>query len=343
MIAAALAAVLLAGVVYQAIGAARDARRFPPPGRMINGLHLHAVGSGEPPVVFEAGIGASSLSWTVIAREVARFTTAYCYDRGGLGWSLEFSRPPIPRRLAAELASLLAEGGINSPVVLAAHSFGALVALRFASDFPDRTAALVLVDPLHSEDWLSPTAAQAARLHRGVRLARRGAWLARLGLVRCSLTLLASGMRRLPQLLARASSGNGVGVIERLAREITKLPIETRPLIQAHWSRPKSFRGMASHLEHLPESCADAACIRSIGDIPLTVISAPANASSHESLTRLSSKGRQIVAHGAGHWVQLDLPDLVAAVILEAVKDSAAPATPESADPTAASRPRDCA
>lgn len=319
VIAAAITAVLIVGALYQAIASVRDARRFPPPGRVIEGTHLHAAGIGEPPVVFEAGIGASSLSWSLIAPEVAQFTRALCYDRAGLGWSAESSHPPTPRHLAAHLAAVLSMAGIREPVVMAAHSFGALVALRFAADFPDRTAALVLVDPLHPEEWLAPTPAQAARLRRGIRLSRRGAWLARLGLVRCSLSLLARGMHRLPQFVARASSGNGVGVIERLVREITKLPVETRPVIQSHWSGSKSFRGMAAHLAHLSESCADAASICSIGDIPLTVISAPANAIRHESLTRLSSQGRQIVAEGAGHWVQLDQPDLVTEVVREVV------------------------
>ncbi|HET9270262.1 MAG TPA: hypothetical protein VFO31_18930, partial [Vicinamibacterales bacterium] len=57
-------ALVLAGVIYQWIGTARDARRFPPPGRLVDvgrgRLHIHDAGSGVT-VVFDAGISASSL------------------------------------------------------------------------------------------------------------------------------------------------------------------------------------------------------------------------------------------------------------------------------------------
>src|SRR5688572_24072692 len=91
----ALAAILIsaivgAGVIYQWIGAARDTRRFPPPGRLVDvgrgRLHISIAAPqpdlrqaqvapslsrggaayvlpGTPTVVFDAGISASSLSW----------------------------------------------------------------------------------------------------------------------------------------------------------------------------------------------------------------------------------------------------------------------------------------
>jgi hypothetical protein len=40
---------VLAGLIFQAIGSARDARRFPPPGRLVNigGHRLHIYCMGE--------------------------------------------------------------------------------------------------------------------------------------------------------------------------------------------------------------------------------------------------------------------------------------------------------
>jgi non-heme chloroperoxidase len=49
-----------------------------------------------------------------------------------------------PAGLAADLAGVLGAAGLSAAVV-AGHSSGALVALRFALDFPDRTLGLVLV------------------------------------------------------------------------------------------------------------------------------------------------------------------------------------------------------
>jgi hypothetical protein len=59
-------AVVLVGIAYQAIGSARDNRRFPPPGQMMDVggycLHIHSMGEGSPTVVL-AALGGTSLSW----------------------------------------------------------------------------------------------------------------------------------------------------------------------------------------------------------------------------------------------------------------------------------------
>ena len=50
----------------------------PPPGRLISigshTLHLHCAGDGSPTVVFDAALGASSLSWGLVHPQVARLT-----------------------------------------------------------------------------------------------------------------------------------------------------------------------------------------------------------------------------------------------------------------------------
>ena len=67
---------VLAGLIFQAIGSARDARRFLPPGRLVNvgghRLHIYYMGEGTPAVVMDSGFPASSLSWTFVQPAVAR-------------------------------------------------------------------------------------------------------------------------------------------------------------------------------------------------------------------------------------------------------------------------------
>ena len=64
---------------------------YPPPGRLVDiggrRLHLQERGTGSPTVVLEAGIGATSLNWQALQREISRFTRVVSYDRAGLGWS----------------------------------------------------------------------------------------------------------------------------------------------------------------------------------------------------------------------------------------------------------------
>ena len=50
-------------------------------------LHMNLLGQGSPVVILEAGIAASSLSWALVAKQAAEFTTVVTYDRAGFGWS----------------------------------------------------------------------------------------------------------------------------------------------------------------------------------------------------------------------------------------------------------------
>ena len=79
VIGAALAALAATGVVYQRIGMRRDRRTILAPGRMLSvGTHrLHVVeaGEGAPTVVFEAALGASSISWALVQPEICAVNT----------------------------------------------------------------------------------------------------------------------------------------------------------------------------------------------------------------------------------------------------------------------------
>src|SRR5215472_7060379 len=106
---------LAAGAVYQLLGTWRDRRLFPPPGRLVrvdNGLmHVHATGEGTPTVLFESGMGASCLSWTLVQPAVAEFCRAVSYDRAGHGWSDPAREPRSAQRIAQELHALLNVAG----------------------------------------------------------------------------------------------------------------------------------------------------------------------------------------------------------------------------------------
>ena len=50
-------------------------------------LHLDCRGTGSPTVVLDAGLGGSSLDWTLVQPELATTTRVCAYDRAGMGWS----------------------------------------------------------------------------------------------------------------------------------------------------------------------------------------------------------------------------------------------------------------
>jgi pimeloyl-ACP methyl ester carboxylesterase len=331
VVAAIAALIAAAGVVYQLIGLRFDARRYPPPGTMVDvaGRHLHVVcsGSGRPLVLFESGIAASSLSWTRVLRDVAEFTAGCAYDRAGLGWS-EPSRVSLNAAVMLdELRTVLTHaagtsGQAASPTVLVGHSFGALLVCAYASRYPDQTAGIVLLDP--PSEWQEITRQQRWRLRGGIQLSRLGGLLARLGVVRACLALLTGGAPGVPRNFVRLLGPAASRELGHLVGEVRKLPPDVHPLVQTLWCQPKCFRAMAEHMASLEQVATTVGRIAALPDVPLVVISSgeqPAGViDKHRQLAGLSSYGRHIVAARSGHWIQFDEPELVVDTIREVVE-----------------------
>ena len=282
-------------------------------------FHIHETGTGPVPVILEAGIAATSLSWALVQDEASKFAHVISYDRAGLGWSEPATGPRTPAVIVKELRAVLEAARIAGPYLLVGHSFGGLVVERFAVEYPTLAAGVVLVDALSPKEFFPLTEQKRAMLGRGISLSRRGGTLARMGIVRLCLGLVLGGNQTLPKLAARVSSGSGgEGLTARLAGEIRKLPKSVWPMVASHWSMPKSFESMARHLECLPDSCREMA-ETVLPEIPVTVISAAKNQDGPG--VRVPASAQWITAEGSGHWVQLDQPELVVEAIRVMLKE----------------------
>ena len=313
------------GASYQISRTAADARLFPPPGRLITiapgrRLHLDCRGNGEPTVILEAGIAASSLSWSRVQPRVAEFTRVCSYDRGGLAWSDPSAPPLTATHMATQLHTLLRTASLPPKYVLVGHSFGGFVVLAYAARYRQEVAGLVLVDPIYPSEWLAMTRQQRFRLRGGIFLSRVGGLLARVGAVRACLSLLAQGSTGLPKTVAKLFGPEAAATMSRLVGEVQKLPPEVWPAVRAHWSQPKSFVSMAGHLGSLTKSAAElASSLGPLGDLPMIVISAGSQPlackAEHKAMAALSTLGQHVVAPGTGHWVHLDDATLVVEAI----------------------------
>jgi pimeloyl-ACP methyl ester carboxylesterase len=296
----AVAALVLLGFAWQYFAARADRRRYRAPGCFVEGLHIHCTGAGRP-VVLEAGIAASSVSWALVQRPLSEHARVCAYDRRGLAWSACANAPRTIDSYLRDLGTVVRHAG--TPAILVGHSFGGLLVRLYAAKFPHDVAGLVLVDPALTAEWAAPTAARMAMLRRGVALSKRGGWLARSGFVRLALTLLSKGARPLAKLFARVSGSGASPVTQKLVGEVRKLPPELWPVIQAHWCRPESFAGMSEHLASLPDVAA------AVASLPppsvRTIVISPAEYPEHQGL------GNHVLAEGSGHWVHLDRPDLI--------------------------------
>jgi pimeloyl-ACP methyl ester carboxylesterase len=328
VIAGMVGGLLLVGIVYQWCGAKHSLRQFGAPGALVDiggrRLHLRCDGDGTPAVVFEAGIAASSVSWSRVQPEVAQFTRSCSYDRAGLAWSDPGARGRSIRGFVEELRVLLERADIRPPYVLVGHSFGGMIIRAFARAYPTQIAGLVFVDTLHPEEWLNLSAEQRRMIRGGVFLSEVGGALAHVGVVRFCLTLLSRGAPGVPRRVSRVFGPTAAALLEHLAGEVRKLPAEVLPAVQAHWSHPRAFRGMAQHLAALPQ-CSEEMSRETdmFGNLPVVVLSAarrrPQWLAADAALARGSTQGRHIVSTRAGHWIQLDDPWLVVDAVREVV------------------------
>jgi pimeloyl-ACP methyl ester carboxylesterase len=316
------------GFLYEIAGSWYDRRRYPPPGQLFDSgpcrLHLHRQGQGEPVVVLEAGIAGSSLGWATVQERLAAFTTVCSYDRAGLGWSDQCALPRSANQAVLELHSLLDRAGIAGPYILVGHSYGGLLIRAYSFSYPKQVAGLVMLDPVSLAAWAPCPTANRRRLEMGALLARRGAVLARLGIVRAALTALVSGARHLPQLVAKATAQHASSTIERLVGEVRKLPESVWPIIRSHWSRPHAFRALSRYLESLPGNAEAALAMQLPERTPCVILSAatatPDELRERDSWVAENPLGRHLKVDDAGHWLQLDQPDLVVAAVRELVE-----------------------
>lgn len=323
-----LALLAVTGIVYQAVADRHDARCHPAPGALVDigdcRLHARCAGEGRPVVIFEAGIAASSISWSLVQPEIAAITRTCSYDRAGLAWSAAARSRRTLAALVDELARLTRALSLEPPYILVAHSFGTFVARAFAAARRGEVAGMVLVDPIATDEWLDMTAKDRRLLRGGVFLSRVGGALARLGVVRACLTLLAAGSPGVPRGVARLFGPTAFGVLERLVGEVQKLPEDAWPAVRALWCRPRSFRGMAAYLAALPASAAHLAATAEPRDVALVVLSAanssPERLRAHDALARSSSHGIHRRADAGGHWINLDEPSLVIDAVRELVE-----------------------
>lgn len=317
----AIVAALFLQALAQFLCVRRDARKFPAPGVIVNtsrgSMHVCQMGSGNPPLVLEAGIAASSLNWSILQPQLAEFAATYSYDRPGFGWSAPSTRECTLQEMSDDLHAVVTALKITTPYVLVGHSFGALILSVYAQRFPEELAGIILVDPLTPEEWIKPHRAQRWQLWRGVWFSRAGAALGGIGVVRFCLWLLLQqrGNSGVPKRVLGLFGGKASETGLRIVGELAKLPPETVRMIRERWSHGRFFLTMSRYIQRLPKNAAEASRFQIPAHIPVTVISGahqpPVLLAEHQAIATHSLCGKHLIAEKGAHWVHLDQPELI--------------------------------
>ena len=113
-------------------------------------LHYTASGHGTPVVLLSGGPGMDAAYMQPVAAIVALHHTAILLDQRGTTGSMPATLDAStisPALYLSDLEALRSALGYKQWIVLG-HSVGALTAMRYAIDYPDRTQALILLGTL---------------------------------------------------------------------------------------------------------------------------------------------------------------------------------------------------
>lgn len=299
---ATLLGLMLVGYVYEPMAEAADARAYPPPGQMVDvggyRLHINCTGDGSPTVMIVAGLGDWSTTWGgVVQPGVAKTTRVCTYDRAGLGWSEAVPLPQDAAQFAEELHTLLQNANVPGPYVMVGHSLGGFVVRVFVHEYASEVAGVVLVDSMSPRQFTQSQIQVQPQTEIHSRPFSFQALLARFGVARLLVKLpgIAPGMP---------------------PNEEAYYPL---------YIRPQSLQATANEFRGLPASAAQAAAVKSFGDLPLIVLIAKLNdipgwPEWQTELLRLSSNSQQLFAENSGHNIQADEPEAAVAAILQMVQ-----------------------
>jgi pimeloyl-ACP methyl ester carboxylesterase len=307
---------LIAGRTYEVVAERRDKERLPQIGRSIDiggrNLNIFCTGTGAPPVILESA-GGPGYFWTDIQTEIAKFTTACWYDRAGEGWSDPGPFPRTSASIAADLHELLHRALIPAPYVLVGWSFGGLNVRVYNGMYPRDVAGMVLIDSAHEDEplrapkfFLAHTAPKYLRYALHI-LLKASAWMGVLRLVQLHPQHLQNptrqqiirALRQQPKsVVTDISTGLVVPESYRQAHDLARAG--DRPLIVLTAGRPQPWSD--------PEMARQAAAYQQIWIHEM-----------QSQLTRLSSRGRQIVVENSDHGIPDEAPQAVISAIQDVV------------------------
>lgn len=284
------------------------------PGRQLN---IYCAGHGTPAVVFDSGLGDGTRVWGLVQPTIAKHTRACSYDRAGLGFSDPPDRSSTSANAVDDLHRLLTVAGVKPPYILVGHSLGGMNVKLYAETYLSEVSGLVFVDPSHED-------------------LGKGAWK----IDPESQKTYAPYIELLHRCLSARPEEFVVG--SELAQNCGPFPgPQYSEAINAVELQRGTLHGRLqariSEQENVWFASADQvrAAYRPLGAIPVIVLThqpsprGPMETQEqrdaknalwihlHDQIAGMSTSGKRVTVANAGHYIQLDRPEVVSDSILE--------------------------
>lgn len=298
----------------------REGAAILPDGRRIQ---IVCMGEGSPTVLLTAGLGGWGADWRRVQKPIAEHTRVCTWDRPGFGFSDASPTVQTTQTTTTDLEAAIVVAGIDGPFVVVGHSLGAYESMIFADRHPDQVVGFVSVDgsfPDQDARFREVAPAMSAFFDE----------------------YFATGLGTMKRCAADLEAGR-VSIGSADPDDCLTFPPDYPAEVAAALARLDSDgrrpATQASIVEHLAQSISGVVNpARDYGDMPLVVLTAtkqddvpehlmaelPAQVAAwrlgHDQVAALSSRGVARLVPEAGHYVQIDRPDVVIATVLEVVE-----------------------
>lgn len=302
------------GALTQTLLTHKERSQYPAPGQLVSvgthRLHIHCQGSGQPFVLLESGLSGWSQDWALVQPTLARQTQVCSYDRAGYAWSDEAPQARTGLAAVQDLRTLLHHAGLHGPMVVVGHSWGGMLAQLLAQTHPDEVAGLVLVDALHHDQTASMDPCAHARYSRNMEMLTGAAtWLAPVGLT------------RLGQMPASVV--------------LDKLPASEQAAARGMAMQSQNYRALHTEYQGIDAALEQARSLPPVPHVPTIVLSTNALSEFPPGWDRPDMRqhwitgqralaaqtgAKHIVVPDAGHYLQLERPQLVIAAVQDVLQ-----------------------
>ena len=269
----------------------------------INDRVIHTIVSGSNDskytVILDAGLSCCSIDWYYVQPQVSEFSKVISFDRAGYGWSSSVKGKYTSNNVVEDLIKVLEKLNAKPPYVLVGHSFGGLNMRLFASKYPEKVAALILIDSVHEKRYLSSEWDEERK-----NIHKKNLRLFRLGYITSSLGI--------PRLLKQP-----------VGRK--RLPEPYQKYINYIGYNPKTFEAVYKEFFYSEESASQLKDSKPLNkELPITVLSSNNNDVSwveHQNiLSNLTNNTIQIKTDH-GHSIHLENPEIVIDTIKEVINE----------------------